>query len=305
MSQAPTQPALASQVSERDPEVEKYLSALLAQRPYAADMRKVEKVTTKLSFEKIAAFDALEQSILLAEAVDQLRKALSDDYMETVVLRLMNSPLGFRCDRPNKRQTEPYTREEVREALIQALFYGARLIGNEFNIMSERCYLTREFFERKVREHPDLANLTMGFETSQEAATSVRIKWVAEFTLKGEPRKLEQAFTVRRNEGQTVEACVGKGRRKMLAHIWMNITGSRTEIPEGEMDEPVKSTDAERRKPDPDLAAAVAAKQAAEHAAARGDETPVDTAKAPEPEPKTNPKSRAKGGPITQADITF
>jgi len=42
---------------------------------------------------------------------------------------------------------------------VRALLHGAYLHGNEFNIISGSCYLTQQFYLRKLREYPGVTDL--------------------------------------------------------------------------------------------------------------------------------------------------
>ena len=78
-----------------------------------------------------------------------LREALSDEVMERVFMPLMNTKVGFLTDRngrPRKNGTvQPlYTIPVVRGAIIDAVSIGLLPTGNQFNIIAERMYPTKE-----------------------------------------------------------------------------------------------------------------------------------------------------------------
>ena len=78
-----------------------------------------------------------------------LREALSDEVMERVFMPLMNTKVGFLTDRngrPRKNGTvQPlYTIPVVRDAIIDAVSIGLLPTGNQFNIIAERMYPTKE-----------------------------------------------------------------------------------------------------------------------------------------------------------------
>ena len=71
--------------------------------------------------------------------VSLLRKALTQEVMETVFMPLMNQKIGFLTDRngrPNSRgEVKPlYSVEVVRDAVIDAVAIGLLPTGNQFNI---------------------------------------------------------------------------------------------------------------------------------------------------------------------------
>jgi hypothetical protein len=216
-------------------EARKELDRLLGQT-FKPLMRQVETVTQRLQPEVLAAFSVIEQSVLMAQGLEDLRAALTDDVMKRYVMPLMNSPLGFRTD--STKPGELYNVKEVREAVIEAAIKGFRWTGNEFNIISGRAYFTKEGLARRVREWPGLTNLRMtpGLPTMKEGGCV--IEYVAEWELAGVPQKCERKIPVRLNNGQGGDAGIGKATRKILAAVFGQLTGSEFAIPEGEVDEP-------------------------------------------------------------------
>lgn len=86
-----------------------------------------------------------------------LREALSDEVMERVFMPLMNTKVGFLTDRngrPRKNGTvQPlYTIPVVRDAIIDAVSIGLLPTGNQFNIIAERMYPTKEGYTALLRK---------------------------------------------------------------------------------------------------------------------------------------------------------
>src|SRR5690606_38903272 len=96
-----------------------------------------------------AAFDVVV-------TVKQLRDILTDEVMTSVFLPLMNTKIGYLTDRsgkPSKNgQTYPvYSISIVRDALIDAIAIGLQPTGNQFNIIAERMYPTKEGYTAMLR----------------------------------------------------------------------------------------------------------------------------------------------------------
>lgn len=86
-----------------------------------------------------------------------MREALSDEVMERVFMPLMNTKVGFLTDRngrPRKNGTvQPlYTIPVVRDAIIDAVSIGLLPTGNQFNIIAERMYPTKEGYTALLRK---------------------------------------------------------------------------------------------------------------------------------------------------------
>lgn len=224
-------------------EAKKELERMLGTK-FRPSMTIIEKVTARLQPEVLAAFSVIEQSVLMAKGLEELRAALSDDLMRQYVLPLMNSPLGFRTDRAGGDKPV-YGMADVREAVIEAAIKGFRWTGNEFNIISGRAYFTKEGLARRVREWPGLTNLqlTPGLPSVKDGGCIV--PFVASWELHGSKQRAERQIPVRLNSGQGGDAGLGKATRKMLAAVYGQLAGSEFAVPEGD----VTDLDAKPAKP--------------------------------------------------------
>jgi len=94
-----------------------------------------------------------------ATAVATIESALTDELLKTSVLPLMGKKFGFRTDRD--LETKPYPLSTVRSCVCEVLLGGGRIDGNEFNIIAGTAYFTKEFWQRKVEELPDVSAVTI------------------------------------------------------------------------------------------------------------------------------------------------
>lgn len=234
------------------------------------------------------------RAVGMARAVDRLSNMLNEDAM-SLLMPLMNTRLGFRCDKPNWKNTQPYTPAEVKACMIEALIRGAFLTGNEFNIIAGNCYFTKEYFWRKINEHPDVVEFSpvpglpryigsVGGEAEDKLGAVVPYK--VTYRMKGEntSRVLEREIPIRVNKTMGADAIIGKADRKMWATVWNAISGWREPLPDGDVDgtEPAKGEAANQR-----LLDANAAKQS---------KIPSDIPPAPlpaNPSPSPNPGAAA------------
>ena len=79
-----------------------------------------------------------------------LREAMTDEVMDKVFMPLMNTKIGFLTDRNGRARSGGraplplYTRDIVRDCIIDAVTIGLLPTGNQFNIIAERMYPTKE-----------------------------------------------------------------------------------------------------------------------------------------------------------------
>jgi len=214
---------------------------------------------------------AMKKAIVMAQAVRQLREYLTDERMRSI-MDLQGTSLGFRTDRDRQNG---YNMDVVRECALEAMIRGVMPVGNEFNIIAGRMYITREGFTRLVREYPGLSNLVTCPGIPKQMNGGGVVPFTAEFMLNGEKKSLARDIPVKVNEGQGVDAMIGKATRKMLAYIYATITGS-TFFPDGEIDDdPTSIANAPAK--------GSAAESVAAMAAASEAKTPAVAAEAPKP----------------------
>lgn len=186
---------------------------------------KLSNISKRCSSELIqAAGDPILSAIVTAQAMQQIRDALTADLMRDFLL-LSNSPLGFRTDRgPGSASTkEPYSDAQIKDALIQAMLRGVRPIGNEFNIIAGQCYITKEGFRRLLREFPGFANLKIVIGVPKTAGEGAVVPCSATWTFSGVNDSLECDIPVK---GTGCDLLLGKAESKLLRRIYARITGS-------------------------------------------------------------------------------
>lgn len=182
----------------------------------------------------------MRRAFIMEKGITQLRAMLDDKIMNRFQA-LAGSPLGFRTDKDDEGG---YPAETLRECLIDALLRGLYPVGNEFNVIAGRMYVTKEGYARLVRETPGLTNLeiTVGTPKSDQGQTLVRFH--ARWMLNGVRQELQdqdgkpgKVFVIRVNQGMIADAIVGKATRKGLKAIYDQINGSEFSANDGEVDE--------------------------------------------------------------------
>ena len=166
----------------------------------------------------------------VAGAMENLKNLLTPELMHPV-MALQNSAIGFRTDKP-----QGYPVDVVKECLIEATLKGVYPVGNEFNIIAGRCYITKEGFGHKLRDIPNFswAEIPGIPRTMQGGAI---IKFMLEWKHNGNPGKRELEICVRVNNGMGTDAIIGKATRKARAWLYGYITGQ--EIGEGDAEDTI------------------------------------------------------------------
>lgn len=187
----------------------------------------------------------LRRAMLMADGIDRLRKALDQPTVRPKILALADTPLGFLTDRRDKPQK--YEWETVRDAVIVGLMAGVYPVGNEINIIAGRCYITKEGYERLLRDDPNFTdfNPRPGVPAAHNGQTVVR--FAASWKYKGIHQELIGAddkpgrvfvIPVQGNAGP--DNIIGKAKRKAYKAIYERIHGSASTVPDEENDTPLE-----------------------------------------------------------------
>lgn len=216
----------------------------LLDKVIAETSRKLGKVAKRYSDAlQDNALDRLERAMMTAEAIDRLNRAITPQFMAKV-MPLMNTRLGFKTDKPNKKDPNPYGEDVVKRCLVEGLLHGVYPFGNEWNIIAGNLYITQEGYQRKVEEIPGLTSFELipGVPTVHNGQTVV--KMAARWKLNGDQYDLRdhqgqpgRVFPIISTEWSSPDATIGKGKRKCLKAVYDQVTGSNWSPPDGEADE--------------------------------------------------------------------
>lgn len=181
----------------------------------------------------------------MAAAIRALHKAITDEMMGDI-MALQGTALGFLTD---KDKTGGYDVKTVKLVMIEAALMGAHWVGNEVNIISERPYLTKNFFTRTLREFPGFTDLKLFPGVPALAGDKgALVPYVATWKLNGAADRIERLLTkldggkeldericVKVNAGMGADAILGKAERKIKAAIYGRLTGS--DVHDGDVDD--------------------------------------------------------------------
>lgn len=194
-----------------------------------AVVAELDGIATKYSRELAACTGRFERALVLSDGIKALKGAIESVVGE--ILHLQNSPLGFLTD---KRDTG-YAPNVVAECMVEATLRGVYPVGNEFNIIAGRCYITQNGYKRLVRELPGLTDLKLLPGVPKASVGGAVVPFRATWKLNGKADALDREIPIKMNSGMGVDALIGKATRKMLASIYGQITGS--EHSDGDADE--------------------------------------------------------------------
>jgi hypothetical protein len=219
-----------------------------------ATITAIETACERCSLARLQTLSPIRRTLELATGMQAIRKHLQGPLMRDIG-GLANTALGFMTDRrpgtkdKSGRDVRPYDEDTIRDVVIEGMLRGASVIGNEINVIASRCYLTRQYFERQLREWPGLTELrvTEGVPTLSSAAGGALVPMRASWKLHGQPDELicdrdsagDFRIPVRVNEAMGVDAILGKARRKLYAKIFARISGSTWIVEQEHFDAPV------------------------------------------------------------------
>lgn len=192
----------------------------------------------------------VEKALLVARGISTLRQRLTGEIM-TEVMALMNSPLGFLTDRGphaySEKNRTPYDVGVVRDCLIESLLLGLYPAGNEWNIISGRCYVTVNGWKRKLEELPGISDVRIapGIPTlhNGQMVCRVALSWKLDGTpdqLVGPDGKPGHPFPIITHGGGTPDQTIGKARRKAYRMAYEKATGSPVTAADGDVSDPAE-----------------------------------------------------------------
>lgn len=182
-----------------------------------------EATTLEIVGNVAAAFNAVS-------IVTLLREALTDEVMDKVFMPLMNTKIGFMTDRtgkPNKKgQTLPlYSRDVVRDCIIDAVIIGLLPTGNQFNILAERMYPTKEGYTALLKKLGVRYVIEIGQDKSQNPQYA-ELACKINYNHNGEKNSFTVNTTVAKNDYSSNDQIRGKAERKAKKALYEYITGS-------------------------------------------------------------------------------
>lgn len=196
----------------------------------AADMAALNRAAAELNPMMLATAQAV--------VVDQLRAALTPEIVR-YIRALANTPIGFSTDRvPGKRlnkrtgqmeEVTDYPDEVYKDFAIACYSAGARLYGNEANIIKGKLLLTKNFYFRLNDEALGKENWSAryaGIQPGDKGARVVGSLWWRDSS--GEHREDRYiADVVGDRETSGIDMYVGKWEKRAARYIFEQSSGRR------------------------------------------------------------------------------
>lgn len=207
-----------------------------------AAVQTIDEIVDECGLIRSAQEQGVMAGIRMASGIGKLRSMLNEEMMNEV-MALQGSSLGFVTDKDRDRNKDGsfgYPVEIVKDCFIEALLRGARPIGNEFNIIASRCYLTKNYFQRTLANFPGLTDLVIEFGVPADARGNSLVPVKAVWKFNGKPMSIncdivsddegrviaDNRIPVRVNNGMIVDAVLGKADRKIRARIMERLTNT-------------------------------------------------------------------------------
>lgn len=161
--------------------------------------------------------------------VTTLRSILTDEVMHNVFMPLMNTKIGFLTDRtgkPNKRgETKPpYSMPVVRDAIIDAITIGLCPTGNQFNIIAERMYPTKEGFTFLLHKLGVKYVVEPGYDQNTAQGYAI-IPCKVSYEYNGKKNSFTISATVPKDNYSSPDQLRGKAERRAKKALYEYITG--------------------------------------------------------------------------------
>jgi hypothetical protein len=216
----------------------------------------IERAIGECGIISIRELPKFEQAIRMAKGIREMRLALNDEFVKHALMPLQGSTLGFLTDKDKNKDGSPgpgYPLATVRECAIEAMIRGFNVVGNEFNIIAERFYGTKNGYSRQVLEFRGLRDLVLEPGVAHIAGErGALVPYTATWKLDGKEMRIDcqqlkdgpdQRIPVKINAGMGQDAILGKAERKMLFRIYQRLLGSAYGATDGEVgEEPITTT---------------------------------------------------------------
>lgn len=195
-------------------------------------IRAIENIANTYGLAAAANMGQMETTLTLARGVELLEEALTPEVMRPI-MRLQGTRLGFLTDKQGG-----YGEDIVKRCVIEAFLRGVRPVMNEMNIIASGFYATKEAFTRLLKEFPGLTDLRidMGIPLADKNPKTAVVECTASWRLNGAADSLTARIPIRVNEGMLPDAILGKAERKLKARVYWRLTGSESNVPEGEVE---------------------------------------------------------------------
>jgi len=182
----------------------------------------------------------------VAGAIEDLRQLFDRPDIQSRIVALQDTAIGFRTDRDpkvfNKKldggkggYNQPYPYVVVKDCAIEATLRGLQLVGNQINIISQRCYVTREGFEYLIKRRKEITNFVPIVGIPQMRERGCLVECEASWDNAGTKQGIKVTIPVKADDYGTADQYIGKATRKLLKRCYEIMTGNV--LPEGDAED--------------------------------------------------------------------
>lgn len=204
----------------------------------------VDDVISRFSASEVKS--PMAKAVMMGNAISELDKALTPDLMAGI-MHLQGTKLGFRTD---KDYGNGYDVKVVKNCFIQSMLLGLEPVGNQWNIIANNMYCTKEGYTALLRKMKGLVySVVPGIPKNMEnkngdvgALVSVTVRWnfrkdvgeqELEFVCKGAKDRNGKVIT-------GADAYMGKAERKAKHWLFHRLSG--VEIGDGDVEDVIDTT---------------------------------------------------------------
>jgi hypothetical protein len=215
--------------------VTKAKSKAVARVDPVAALEHLTKTAKEYAPAELTDLEPFERLLKLSSGMKALQNAL-DPLME-FLLPTAGSQLFFKTDKDGGNKGT-YSAEVIRDVLVEATLRGLKPTGNKFNIIASRLYITKEGYVDLVGDYPGLSDLKEDYSVPKKSSDKgAVVLCTATWKLDGIDDSLSAEIPVRMDQYTSIDAVLGKAKRKLLARVYDRITGSMLSAPEGDVDD--------------------------------------------------------------------
>ncbi len=106
--------------------------------------------------QELLSAEGFGKTLAIATGLVAIQEAMTDETV-AVLKALVGTDVGFKTDKDHLGSG--YGSQTIKACAVRALLNGAYLHGNEFNIIAGGCYLTQQYYLRKLREYPNVTDV--------------------------------------------------------------------------------------------------------------------------------------------------
>lgn len=184
-----------------------------------------ESVLSVLGAENVKGF---ERAFNMANAVAFLKENLTDEIMKPI-MALQGSKLGFKVDKP-------YPVSVVRDCLIDAALTGVEPTGNQFNIIGNNFYITKEGFGALLGKVKGLRySIKHKVPTIDSSKTFATVESTVKWSYNGEEHTEQITHSIKGSAYASSDAYLGKAERKVRAWLFNQV--SDIEVSDGDVED--------------------------------------------------------------------